>query len=53
VDVLDISVHPIAAGSADLLFREGQGADMRLVAVKAFSEIVKLSYEPRYPGQQE
>ena len=36
------------AGSGGLLFRPGQDADMRLVAVKAFSEIVKLTYEPRY-----
>src|SRR5689334_18230018 len=33
VDVLDISVHPIVAGSGNLLFREGQNADMKLVAV--------------------
>jgi hypothetical protein len=53
VDVLDISVHPILAGSGDLLFRQGQGADMKLVAVKASSEIVKLTYKPRCPGQRE
>ena len=48
VDVLDVSIHPIVAGSGELLFREGQDADMKLVAVKAFSEIVKLTFEPRY-----
>lgn len=48
VDVLDISVHPIVAGSDGLLFRAGQDVDMKLVAVKTFSEIVKLTFEPRY-----
>ena len=48
VDVLDISVHPIVAGSGKLLFREGQTVDMRLTAIKGFSKIVKLTYEPQY-----
>jgi dihydrofolate reductase len=48
LDVLDISIHPIMAGSGKLLFREGQNADMKLVAVKGFSRIVKLTYEPLY-----
>lgn len=48
LDVLDISIHPIMAGSGDVLFREGQQANMRLAAVKGFSKIVKLTYEPEY-----
>jgi dihydrofolate reductase len=48
LDVLDISIHPIVAGSGKLLFREGQNADMKLAAIKGFSKIVKLTYEPQY-----
>ena len=48
LDVLDISIHPIVAGSGKLLFREGQNADMKLAAIKAFSKIVKLTYEPQH-----
>ena len=48
LDVLDVSIHPIVAGSGKLLFREGQNADMKLAAIKAFSKIVKLTYEPQY-----
>ena len=48
LDVLDISIHPIVAGSGDLLFREGQNVNMKLAAVKGFSKIVKLTYEPQY-----
>ena len=48
LDVLDISVHPILAGSGELLFREGQKVDMKLTAIKGFSKIVKLTYEPQY-----
>ena len=48
LDVLDISIHPIVAGSGKLLFREGQNADMKLVAIRGFSKIVKLTYEPQY-----
>jgi dihydrofolate reductase len=48
LDVLDISVHPIVAGSGELLFREGQKVDMKLTAIKGFSKIVKLTYEPQY-----
>ena len=46
LDVLDISIRPIVAGSGKLLFREGQNADMKLAAIKGFSKIVKLTYEP-------
>ena len=48
LDVLDLSIHPMVAGSGKLLFREGQNADMKLVAIKGFSKIVKLTYEPQY-----
>ena len=48
LDVLDVSIHPIVAGSGDLLFREGQNVNMKLAAVKGFSKIVKLTYEPQY-----
>ena len=46
--MLDISIHPIVVGSGKLLFREGQNADMKLVAIKGFSKVVKLTYEPQY-----
>jgi hypothetical protein len=36
------------AGSGKLLFREGHNADMKLAAIKGFSKIVKLTYEPQY-----
>lgn len=48
LDVLDVSIHPMVAGSGDLLFREGQHVNMKLAAVKGFSKIVKLTYEPQY-----
>lgn len=51
LDVLDISIHPIMAGSGKLLFRDGQQANMKLVAVKGFSRIVKLTYEPQYENR--
>jgi dihydrofolate reductase len=48
LDVLDVSIHPVVAGSGKLLFREGRSAGMKLVSVKGFSKIVKLTYEPQY-----
>jgi dihydrofolate reductase len=48
LDVLDISIHPMMAGSGKLLFRQGPGTSMNLTAVKGFSNIVKLTYEPQY-----
>jgi dihydrofolate reductase len=48
LDVLDISIHPTFAGSGRLLFREGENANMELVAAKRYSKIVKLTYEPQY-----
>jgi dihydrofolate reductase len=48
LDVLDISIHPLVAGSGQLLFRPGPSASMKLTAVKGFSKIVKLTYEPQH-----
>jgi dihydrofolate reductase len=48
LDVLDVSIHPIFAGSGKSLFRDGQTANMKLVSTKSFSKIVKLTYEPQY-----
>jgi NAD dependent epimerase/dehydratase family len=50
IDVLDLSIHPVIVGTGQQLFREGQAANLKLVAVKAFSNIVKLTYEPQYWG---
>jgi dihydrofolate reductase len=47
IDVLDVSVHPLLAGTGGQLFREGESAKLRLVASKSFSHIVKLTYEPQ------
>ena len=48
IDVLDLSIHPIIVGSGKQLFRDGQTANLKLIATKTFSNIVKLSYEPQY-----
>jgi dihydrofolate reductase len=48
IDVLHLSIHPVLVGSGKLFYREGQAANLKLVAAKAFSKIVKLSYEPQY-----
>jgi dihydrofolate reductase len=48
LDVLDISIHPVLAGSGKSLFRDGQTASMKLVSAKSFSKIVKLTYEPQH-----
>jgi dihydrofolate reductase len=48
LDVLDLSIHPVVAGHGKLFFRDGQGANLKLVATKIFSKIVKLTYEPQY-----
>jgi len=48
LDVLDISIHPTFVGSGKLLFRDGEDANLKLVATKSFSKIVKLTYEPQY-----
>src|SRR5262245_63009527 len=48
LDVLDISIHPLVAGSGKLFFRPDQAVGMRLATVKVFSQIVKLTYGPEY-----
>jgi dihydrofolate reductase len=48
LDVLDLSIHPIIAGSGELMFHENHTAAMKLTAAKSFSNIVKLTFEPQY-----
>jgi dihydrofolate reductase len=48
IDVLDLSIHPFIAGSGGLLFHQEHTAAMELTSTKTFSNIVKLTYEPRY-----
>ncbi len=48
IDVIDLSVHPVLAGSGKQFFRDGQAAKLRLAAVKTFSKIVKMTYELQY-----
>jgi dihydrofolate reductase len=47
LDVLDLSIYPVFAGAGRLLFRDGEHTRMNHVATKAFSKIVKLTYEPQ------
>lgn len=47
-DVIDLSVYPVLAGSGKQFFRDGQAAKLRLAAVKTFSKIVKMTFEPQY-----
>jgi dihydrofolate reductase len=48
IDVLDVSIYPIVAGSGKPFLRERQTANLTLVAAKTFSKgIVKLTYEPQ------
>ncbi len=46
IDALDLTIYPVLVGSGKQFFREGQDAKLRLVAVKTFSKIVKVTYEP-------
>jgi hypothetical protein len=48
LDVIDLSIHPVVVGRGTLLFREGESTQLKLVATKSFSRIVKLTYEPQY-----
>jgi dihydrofolate reductase len=48
IDQIDMSIHPVMVGHGKPFFREGLSANLKLVAVKSFSEIVKLTYEPQY-----
>ena len=45
IDMVDLTVYPFLSGHGKQFFREGQRAELSLVAVKTFSKIVKLSYE--------
>jgi dihydrofolate reductase len=46
VDVIDLTVYPFLVGKGtQFYFRAGQDAKLRLAAVKAFSKVVKLTYE--------
>ncbi len=48
IDVLDVSIYPLAVGHGKPFLREGETANLRLVATKTFSKgIVKLTYEPQ------
>jgi dihydrofolate reductase len=48
IDILDLSIHPIIAGDGESWFRKDQQVDLRLAATKAFSNIVKVTYECVY-----
>jgi len=43
LDVLDISIHPLIVSTAKQFFRPNQSAQLKLLATKTFSNIVKLS----------
>jgi dihydrofolate reductase len=44
IDVIDLSIYPVLAGTGKQFFREGQAGPLRLAAVKTFSKIVKVTY---------
>ena len=46
IDMIDLTIYPFLVGSGQqFYFRRGQDAKLRLAAVKAFSKVVKLTYE--------
>ncbi|MFX0578986.1 dihydrofolate reductase family protein [Nocardia nepalensis] len=46
IDVIDLAIYPFLMGKGrQFYFRAGQHATLRLAAVKAFSKVVKLTYE--------
>lgn len=45
IDAIDLTIYPFLAGTGKQFFRDGQDARLKLVAVKTFSKIVKLTYE--------
>lgn len=49
LDVLDISIYPVAVGRGKPFLREGQNTNLKLVTTKSFSKgIVKLTYQPEH-----
>ncbi len=48
IDQIDLSIHPVMLGRGKPFFRDGLSANLKLAAVKSFSKIVKLTYEPQY-----
>lgn len=50
VDLIDLSIHPLLTGHGGLFFREGLEVPLRLVSVKSFSQIVKLTYQVQPAG---
>jgi dihydrofolate reductase len=48
LDVLDLSILPALVGQGKQFSREGQAVKLKLTAVKSFSKIVKITYEPQY-----
>lgn len=50
IDAIDLTIYPLLAGGGKQFFREGQDANLKLMAVKTFSKIVKLTYEIETPA---
>lgn len=48
LDVLDLSIHPVIAGSGGLSSMKTPGRQCNSSTAKTFSKIVKLTYEPQY-----
>lgn len=48
IDMIDLSIYPALIGRGKPFLREGLAVQLKLGAVKTFSKIVKLSYEPQY-----
>jgi len=47
IDAIDLAIYPRLRGHGKTFFREGQDLNLKLVASKTFSKIVKLTYEPQ------
>ena len=47
LDTIHLDIHPVLVGPGRPFFREGQTATLKLTAVKVFSKVVRLSYEPQ------
>ena len=48
IDALDVTVYPVMLGRGKPFLREGQAVGLKLAAIKSFSKIVKITYEPQY-----